>query len=185
VRAFWAVAVEEPARAAVAASIAELGGALDGVRWVRPETVHLTVHYFGQLGDEQLDAATDAVRDAAAAARPFVLRLGRLGSFPSRGSPRVLWLGAVDGEPDLADLAAGCLAGLAAAGFPVEERPFAAHCTIGRLQHPLGSPGRRLLEGWKAPEIPGFLAERLTLFESRPGPGGAVYLPRVTLPLGG
>lgn len=155
------------------------------MRWVRPEGVHLSVHFFGRLDDAGVDAALAAVAPAAAGSAPFRLRLRGLGCFPERGPARVLWVGADQGADQLATLAEGCRAGLAAAGFAVEPGPFRAHCTVGRPRAPWRSAERARWLDSPAPDLPAFDARALTLYESRPGPGGSVYTPRATLTLDG
>ena len=157
----------------------------DGVRWVRPEGIHLSVHFFGRLDDADVATALAAVAPAAAARSPFVLRLGGLGCFPERGPVRVLWVGVDRGAEQLAELARGCRSRLAAAGFAVETGPFRAHCTVGRTRTPWRAAERA---GWltsPALELPEFDARVLTLYESQPGRGGSVYTPRAQLTLAG
>ena len=155
------------------------------MRWVRPEGVHLSVHFFGRLDDADVGAALAAVAPAAAACPPFVLRLGGLGCFPERGPARVLWVGADQGAEQLGELAAGCRAGLAAAGFAVEAGPFRAHCTVGRTRSAWRAAERARWLGAATPELPRFDARVLTLYESQPGRGGSVYTPRARLALEG
>src|SRR5438445_2404471 len=71
VRAFLGVAVTEPALAAAVSLLAELRREVAGVRWVRDEGLHLTIHFFGALPADRLDAAVAAVAPAAAATSPF------------------------------------------------------------------------------------------------------------------
>jgi RNA 2',3'-cyclic 3'-phosphodiesterase len=189
VRSFLAVAVREPTLGGVQRLLGELAVRIpEGeCRWVRGEGVHLTLHFFGELDDARVSDVLAAVTPAAAAVSPFHLTLGGLGSFPRRGAPRVLWLGVAGGREPLAALAGGCRDGLLAAGFPVEDRSFSAHCTLGRPR-PEWSPAARSAWAARAAEgvaLPPFPVDRLTLFRSRPGPSGAEYSVVVELPLGG
>ena len=182
-RCFLAVPLEEPALAAAAELVGGLRGEFDGVRWVRPEGLHVTVHFFGPLPEERWDAMTAAVADPCAVAAPFALGVEGLGAFPAHGPPRVLWIGAGEGREPLASLIAACLAGLAAAGVGVEEREHSPHVTLGRPRE-RWEPGRRLTWSSREAALPSFTARRVVLFESRPGPGGSMYLPRREIPLG-
>lgn len=187
-RSFLAVAVREPA-------LSEAGRLLDGLataiprrdcRWVRAEGLHLTVHFFGELDPARVGEVAAAVAPAAAAAEPFELVLGSLGGFPTRAAPRVLWLGATTGREALVDLATGCRQGLGAAGFEVEERPFSAHCTLGRPRPgwPAAARSAWAAAAAQAPVLPAFRVEALTLFRSHPQPAGAEYSVVAELPLG-
>lgn len=187
-RSFLAVAVREPALTPASALIDQLGAAIPrrDCRWARAAGLHLTLHFFGELDEARVGVALAAVAPAAAASAPFALALGGLGTFPPRGAPRVLWLGVTGGLDPLAALAVDCRERLAAAGFEGEDRPFSAHCTLGRPR-----PGWSAAAGsaWAAAaargvELPPFEVERLILFRSRPQPTGAEFSVVEELPLG-
>src|SRR5207302_1050891 len=105
VRAFLGVAVAAPALAAAVSLLAELRRDVADVRWVRDEGLHLTIHFFGALPADRVDAAVAAVAPAAAATSPFRVRLAGLGSFPAGRRERVLWIGASEGTAEMAALA--------------------------------------------------------------------------------
>jgi 2'-5' RNA ligase len=188
-RSFLAVALREPALSEAGRLLDELAAAIPrrDCRWVRGEGLHLTLHFFGELDDGRVGEVLAAVGPVAAATRPFELALGGLGSFPPRRDPRVLWLGVTAGEEPLAALARGCQARLHDAGFAVDQRPYSAHCTLGRPRPGWPAAARA---AWTAavgrqPVIPPFTATAVTLFDSRPQPSGAVYEAVAELPLGG
>jgi 2'-5' RNA ligase len=85
-----------------------------------------------------------------------------------------------DRDGTLASLQAAVSAGLVAAGvYEPERRPFRAHATVARLRS-----GRRAPRAVSAaPEPLAFRGEAVTLFRSRPGPGGARYDALVRVPL--
>jgi 2'-5' RNA ligase len=178
------VAVAEPALAVVGEAMAALRASVESVRWVRPEGVHVSIHFFGRLADDEVSRVLAAVGPAVTAASPFEVRLGGYGAFPQKGSPRVLWLGVGEGGAALGELARHCRQGLDAAGFEVEARAFAAHCTLGRPRPGWPRSAFRAWQRIEAPAFPPFVADRLVLFESRPGPGGSVYVERASLPFG-
>src|SRR4030095_9873229 len=64
--------------------------------WARPENIHLTLKFFGNLGPEQVESASQAASRAVADFAPFKLGIDRTGSFPARGAARVLWIGIRD-----------------------------------------------------------------------------------------
>lgn len=183
-RCFLAVPLEEPALGAAATLMDGLRAEFDGVRWARPEGLHVTVHFFGPLPEERWDAMTDAVAPVAAGASPFELRIEGLGAFPAHGPPRVLWLGAADGREPLARLVAACAERLAAVGVAVETHEHAPHVTLGRPRARWDGQRRR---AWREREaaLPSFTARRVVLYESLPGPGGSRYVVRREVPFGG
>ena len=187
-RSFLAVALREPALSETGRLLDELAAAVPrpDCRWVRSEGLHLTLHFFGELDEGRVGDVLAAVEPVAAATPPFALALGGLGSFPPRREPRVLWLGVTGGLEPLAVLARGCRTRLAGVDFEIDERPFSAHCTLGRPRPGWSAAARA---AWteavrREPSVPPFTATAVTLFHSRPQPRGAVYEVVVEVPLG-
>jgi 2'-5' RNA ligase len=167
VRAFLAVPVRPPAHERIGALLDALRGRVAGVRWVDAATPHVTLHFFAELPDVQVGAVVDAVARAIAGSVAFPLRPARLGSFPAGARPRVLWLG-LEAEAALDELAARVQGAVGGCGFETDPRPFRPHVTLGR-------PGRRFdSRAWHDEletqlSLPGFMADRVVLFESRDG----------------
>jgi RNA 2',3'-cyclic 3'-phosphodiesterase len=178
------VPITEPALAAAQRLQGELRERVPDVSWARPETLHLTVHFFGEIDEDRATTALGRVTPVVEGTSPFGVVLDRLGAFPERGIPRVLWLGAVRDVAPLTALALECRTVLATAGFEVEDRRYHAHCTLGRPHQPWTADAR---VAWAAAtagdEVNAhFTASRLVLYESRPVPGGARYTERSSLP---
>lgn len=157
----------------------------DGVRWVTPHQLHITLKFLGEVGDDRIDAVCAAAEAAAVQVSGFSLRIKGLGAFPNLRSPRVLWCG-------VEDPSGGCRQWVERAdplfeqlGFPPEERAFTPHITLGRSKSGSGTAAlRRALETTKAPDTPEMRAAQVVVFESRLLPGGAQYTPVSTHPLG-
>ena len=188
-RSFLAVALRDPALSETAHLLEELAAAVPRreCRWVRADGLHLTVHFFGELDDGRVGEVLAAVGPVAVATPRFDIDLGGLGSFPPRREPRVLWLGVRGGGQPLAALAQACQAPLRDLGFEVDDRPYSAHCTLGRPRPGWSAQARatwrRFLE--REPVMAPFTASAVSLFHSRPQPSGAVYEVVAELPLGG
>jgi RNA 2',3'-cyclic 3'-phosphodiesterase len=187
VRCFLAVPLAEPGLTTAERLGFELRSRIPDVRWARPETLHLTVHFFGAIEDSRANVALDAVRPIADRTPSFDAVLDRLGAFPPHGTPRVLWVGPARDIAPLTALALECRNALAATGFEVEDRRYHAHCTLGRPRMPWSDTARTawnesVAAAANQTEIR-FSARRLVLFESRPAPGGAVYTERASIAL--
>ena len=63
------------------------------LRWVRPEAIHLTLKFFGDIPESAVADIAAVVEKAAAGAAPFSFAIGGAGVFPDQRRPRVLWLG--------------------------------------------------------------------------------------------
>jgi len=151
----------------------------EGLRWVRPEGIHLTLKFLGQVPARRLKAIEEAL--ARAVREPFRLsvRLGRLGSFGGSTGLRVVWVG-LEGEVEaLARLAARVEGALEPMGFPRERRPFAAHLTLARVKEGASPQDRRrlfeLVRSLELPPLPGVTLETVSLIQSTLEPGGARY----------
>jgi 2'-5' RNA ligase len=165
------------ALAAVQRLLQEQGA--EGLRWVRPEGIHLTLKFLGDVPARRLEAIERAL--ARAVREPFRLsvRLSQLGSFGGSTGLRVVWLG-LEGEVEaLARLAAQVEGALEPMGFPRERRPFAAHLTLARVKESASPQDRRrlfeLVRSLELPPLPGATLQAVSLMQSTLEPGGARY----------
>jgi len=188
-RLFVALDPGQVARAGIAAAVAGLrhaaGPAGRGLRFADLATVHLTVRFLGDVGEERLEGVAAAVSAAAAGSAPLSLEVRGAGAFPSPRRARVVWLGLGGDLDPLAALAATLDHHLSPLGFPLEARPFSPHLTVARARGPGGAAGLSgALEAASATLVPvPWRAEALTLFESHLGPGGARHVPLLSAAL--
>ena len=180
VRAFVAVDLGPEAKDAARALQRQLDEALPrgGVRWTRPDQLHLTLRFLGGVLATSLPELCQALDGALRGAPPFRLRLDTLGAFPSSRAPRVLWLGLEGDLPRLRDVQARVAQAAAAFGEHQEARPFHPHLTLGRVNRPEAAVGRAF-QAWVAqaasPAPCAWEVEAVRLIQSRLRPAGAVY----------
>jgi 2'-5' RNA ligase len=179
-RLFIALDPPDAVRRRLSAVAAELrraaGRAAEDVRWVAPENVHLTLQFLGAVPEERVAAVEAALREAATEARPLALEVKGAGGFPNARRPRVVWAGLAGDVAPLAALAAAVGRRLAPLGFPPEERPFAAHLTLGRARDGRGAPGLAgALASAALIDAAPWRATELVLFESHLSPRGPRY----------
>ncbi len=178
VRAFFAIGLDGALRGGAAALARDLaarpGG--DGVRWVAPETLHLTLRFLGNVATGEIAPLAERARAGLAACAPFELTLGAPTAFPSPRRPKVI---ALPAEPEnaLAELAARLERAAVESGLPPEERRFHAHLTLGRVR-------ARRIPALDAAAPAGALAVReVVLFRSDLARDGAHYTPLAALAL--
>jgi 2'-5' RNA ligase len=176
VRAFIALELPPAARAATAALMDSLRPSLRGLRFLAPETLHLTLRFLGDTTEPQVEDLRPRLDAAAAACSSAEVKIAGLGTFPGGGSPRVLWLG-VEMPPSLLALQRACEQAAAAAGFPRETKPFRSHLTLGRWRDRVRRPEL------PAADLGAVGLEYLVLFKSELRPAGAVHTPVATWPL--
>ena len=171
-RAFVAVEVSEGARRQIADLLAKFrrgpGGA---VRWVRPELMHLTLAFLGDVSQDFLDSAKAQLIEAAWRHRSFQAQLKGLGAFPSPSRARVVWVGMEQGNRDVCALQSDVVKALCSVGYQPERRPFSPHLTIGRLRMP-DDVSKAVAVHF---ESESFIIERVVLFRSVLGPAGPAY----------
>ena len=184
-RTFVAVELSDALRDDLRRAQSALRRHVDGVRWVRAETIHLTLKFLGEVAESDLPALCEAVRNAAEAAKPFTLRRQGFGAFPSARRPRVLWAGADAEPPEPAGLHDRLDAALARLGVPRETKGFRAHLTLGRIQRPRAMEGleERFRELGEAPPGETQVTE-IVFMQSDLTPQGPVYTPVARFALG-
>ena len=179
-RLFVALELPQEWSAALAETQATLRGrGLERLRWVRPEGIHLTIKFLGEVDEARLPDVTGGVRRAAARSSPFSLHVGGLGTFGPPARPRVLWVGVGGDLPALERLWQAVERELTAVGFPAERQRFSPHLTLART--PDGLPREAaagiatVISRTKAPSTPPMAVTHLALMRSELGPGGARY----------
>jgi RNA 2',3'-cyclic 3'-phosphodiesterase len=177
VRLFVAAELPPQLRAAFASVQREMAGAPLSVRWVRPEAIHLTLKFLGEVREERLAEILTALRGSGAAIAPFLLEAAGASVFPARGAPRLIWVEVRGNLPAARGLAAAIDSATARVGFPPEAREFRPHLTLGRVKGPGRGDWRSILERAALQATGEFQVSEHVLFESRLGPGGAVYTP--------
>ncbi len=184
VRAFVAANLDQGLKDALAKVQERLKETHADVGWVSPESLHLTLKFLGQVEESRLGAVAEAIAAAAGGYGSFRLVLGGLGAFPQPRAARVVWIGVQQGAEALVALQARVEGGLESLGFAREERPFAAHLTLGRVR----GPGRReqlavALTSNPAEPLGEMMLHRIELMKSELGPGGARYTALQAFPL--
>ena len=173
-RAFIAIDLPEPVRAALAEAQQGFRSACRDARWTRPEGTHLTLKFLGEISDAQTKQLVEALAQVGPF-EPFSVEVKGFGFFPQGQRPRVFWAG-VAAPPALAELAAKVESYMEKIGFAREDRAFAPHLTLARFQVPRPQPALvAAVAGQTAPSLGKFEASEFFLFESKLSPQGAQY----------
>jgi 2'-5' RNA ligase len=104
------------------------------IKWVEPQNIHLTLKFLGERDDKKIEKVMLILEDAAKGKKQFKLRLSTIGAFPRISSPRVIWVGASEGDIETKAIAQELEEKIAKIGIPKEERAFSCHITIGRAR---------------------------------------------------
>lgn len=176
-RIFAAIDLSDDARAAIAAEqgaiVSSLGDDARGLKVVRPEQMHLTLAFAGDATGAVGAAIVESMHQDIAQA-PFEVAFGGVGTFPPRGSPRVLWLGVIAGADAVIMLHASVADRFEAAGAPQARRPLQPHLTLARWRYPSRLVRLKATDGTHrvaTVEVAG-----VTLYESRLSSCGATHV---------
>lgn len=174
-RVFIAIDISDEARRRIRAYAEGLrrGSLIQGVKWERPEKLHLTLKFLGDTDAGRLGEISDAVKTVADRHAAFTINIAGTGVFPGPSNPRILWLG-TQGDP-LSEIAAEVEDACERLGFERDKRAFNPHLTIARLRGPqaVGDLVERHLESGFEPVT--FEVSSLRLYESQLLRTGSVY----------
>jgi RNA 2',3'-cyclic 3'-phosphodiesterase len=157
------------------------------VKWVRPDLIHLTLAFLGEVPTSMLPDLESAVRGAVAAAArgPIAIRAGGVGQFPPHGMPRVVWAGVVEASGQLAALQKAVAEATEVYAEKPEDRDFSPHLTLGRVKS--GKDVRTLasaIQAMAAEEGPQFEAREIIIFKSVLAADGPTYTALARIGLG-
>jgi RNA 2',3'-cyclic 3'-phosphodiesterase len=183
-RLFLAIPLPDALCAELGRRTAALRSELPPATWVRPEAMHLTLHFFGEREPERATAIAAALAAPLAAHAETSLHLARAGAFP-RARPRVVWID-LEGSSALEAMQRTVRETLAALDEPLDDRPFRAHLTLARCKARFRRPHQERLAAAFA-NLAGisFPVREVVLYESVLDPGGARHRALARLPLAG
>ncbi|MCC7089048.1 MAG: RNA 2',3'-cyclic phosphodiesterase [Chloroflexi bacterium] len=156
------------------------------VRWIKPEGVHVTLKFLGEVPVKKLPAVKLAIQEAVVGHSPFELEFSNIGTFGGREGLRIMWVGIAGDVLRLEALVRAVNAALAVVGFEPERRPFRPHLTLGRVRDEIGTRHRAEIEvAVGKTDVPGvsWRTSQVSLMRSKLGPGGASYEVLATFPL--
>lgn len=186
-RVFIAVELPREIKESAARPAARLRGEFPRARasWERPEKIHITLKFIGDVAAARVENLARAAARAASQSRPFEIAVAGAGVFPPKGLARVLWLGVEDAGGGLALLWRRLEDECAAEGFGRERRALHPHVTVARLRTPEGA--RELAERHRRAAFPpeSFTVAEIVVVRSELAPGGSLHTPLSRHKLGG
>ena len=168
-RLFVAIDMKE----SVTSLLADLNPHLPGVRWLKPEQIHLTVSFLGNVGpiaEETLCEKLAAIRFTA-----FFMPVSGVGTFPAKGRPNVIWAGVGNGHPQLFHVYKKVQEAALGAGLHPELRAWHPHITFARCRDVSAEAVRPFLKEHAELDAGMVRVESFSLYSSIPGPIGSAY----------
>jgi 2'-5' RNA ligase len=195
-RIFIGIDLDPEIRDRIARFLEGVQGFAPDARWVRPESLHITLKFIGEQTPDQVEAIAARLRQVEG--RALEIRSAGYGFFPTAKAPRVFWIG-IHAAPQLPELAGSIDMATAELGVPrnSEDRPYSPHLTLARAGGRSGSPKWRKGDGpntifatlEKRLNAMGKLdfgtmtAREFILYQSQLSPGGSKYTKLQRFPL--
>lgn len=171
-RAFLGIPVSREIQEKAALIQKELFQIEGGWKQVKPENLHFTIKFLGEISEEKLEKATEKIASADLGKRFFV-KVKKLGLFPNENYITVVWLGLEDEEQIFylhkqIDFALSKL-------FPL-EKDFLAHLTLARVKYIKDREGlRKFLDRYQETILGEMEVNKVVLYESRLEKSGPIY----------
>lgn len=173
-RLFAAIDIPDDLREVLADTVRQLKPAAKA-RWSKPENLHITTKFLGEVDEGRIGAVIDVLR-ALPSTGPIPIEVARIGWLPNPRWPRLLYAG-VHAHETLGQLHLRTDQALRPLGIPAETKPFHPHLTLARIHAKLDrSELERAIAGLPTNGFGTFTAERFHLYQSLTGGAGCVYL---------
>ena len=164
----------------------QLGHEPQGIKWVVPGNIHLTLKFLGDIDYTAVGEIYTAVSCAVEGMKAFDISIGGLGCFPAGKPARVLWAGLAEKSAPLLQLQNEIDFELAQIGFTPDRRGFSCHFTLARIrQLQLGRDIQQVIDDCPGGETICQNIAEITIFQSELTRGGPIYTPMQHVPLGG
>jgi 2'-5' RNA ligase len=186
-RVFIALDIDDGIRERLQRFVEGVSGFASEARWVRPESMHVTLKFIGEHPETsvgELKRALSAVNEES-----FEIGFRGFGFFPTARSARVFWVG-IEAGSQLAKLAIAVDQATSGLGIPKEDHAYSPHLTLARGgRERSGAPARQKedrpnrgfqklqekLAAMAAPEFGTMTAREFFLYQSQLQRGGARY----------
>ena len=178
IRTFIAIEMPVKVKALIASHVERLKGLVPrGIKWVDPQTCHLTLAFLGNVPDAHLPTLPRLLDAVATDSPPLRLKTGLLGAFPGPRRPRILWLGLEGDTQLLAHTQSRLQDALETDGFPREQRAFKPHITLGRARGKGLIPLPETALNGQAEDALAFEVLDIVLMSSILTPSGPIHTP--------
>jgi RNA 2',3'-cyclic 3'-phosphodiesterase len=150
-----------------------------GARWTQSDQMHLTLGFFGDVTEDvelKLREKLSAVEFGA-----FFLPVNAVGVFPSKGAPKVIWIGVGKAHPHLFQIYKRVQEAAMAVGIEPELRPWLPHITIARCRDVSGQALRKFLQSNAEFDAGMIRVDAFHLYSSKLTPAGPIHTRELTV----
>lgn len=187
IRIFFAIDLPLPIKEQIRKYIIKLKKAAksNAIRWVKPENLHVTLQFLPEVNSDEIADLVQKVQKeiASIGEKEIAIHLNDLQVFPNPFRPRVIVLN-IHPEDALMTMSNKVGNGIKASDYALENRPFRAHLTLGRIKHAQNIDLNFLKEAC-IDQIIDIKVKEIVLFRSEPGEQGSIYTQLASIPLFG
>lgn len=176
VRTFIAIEIPDSLSEQIADLQEQLKKHNERIKWTRPESIHLTLKFLGDVEENRIDDLAQKLQEGASQFQTFKCPIKNVGAFPNPRRPRVVWVGMEDTDGTLVRLAQNVDDALNSLGFSKENRKFKPHLTIGRVKAAVSRAFTESIQNTEFQSDPIEISE-IVIMRSDLKPTGAVYTP--------
>ncbi len=175
-RCFLAFEIPADVKECLAGVSRAMAKTMPGVRWVKPEGQHITIHFFGEISEEKAEEIQDVLKGCGPYEK-VMASLKAVDAFPGKKRPRVIVATLDEGVDIIRSIYHDIVDRLTALGYEEEKRGYTPHITFGRMKIPAPILERDIVRL----ECPRFAIDRIVFFKSILGREGATYEPLFTV----
>ena len=178
-RLFLAVDIEEDVKSGITRTIEKLKGKNGAVKWVKPENIHVTLYFFGEVAEKEYLSLQQLLTKALTAIHPFSVSVKGVSGFPSLSRPRVLWVGINNPTKELETIYLLVDKHLqeSTIGINRDTKPYTPHVTIARIKGPFDRDIFQTLSSYGEHEFGSFQVNNVILYRSILRREGPLYEP--------
>jgi len=153
--------------------LAGLDPHIRGVRWTDPNQMHLTLGFFGDVRND----IEPALREKLSAIEfgAFFLPVAGIGTFSTKGAPKIIWIGVGKAHPHLFQIHKRVQEAALAVGIEPELRPWHPHITIARCRDVSAQSLRKFLQTNEHFDAGMIRVDAFHLYSSRLTPAGPIH----------
>ena len=150
-----------------------------GVRWTELDQMHLTLGFFGDVTEDVELKLREKLRAIEFSA--FFLPVNGVGSFPSKGPPKIIWIGVGKAHPHLFQIHKRVQEAALAVGIEPELRPWHPHITIARCRDVSAQALRKFLQSHTDFDVGLIRVDAFHLYSSKLMPAGPIHTRELTV----
>ena len=178
-RIFLAVDIDRKVKNGIISMIEYFKGSNRALKWVKPENIHITIYFFGEVAEKDCILLQQLLTKALMAIHPFSVSVKGVSGFPSLARPRVLWVGIDNPTKELETIYSlvGKHLQESTVGISQDTKSYTPHVTIARIKGPFDRDELRKLESYREQEFGNFQVNQVLLYQSILQRAGPLYEP--------